>query len=150
VLGLKSRLLRKLISGEPSVIISNGHVNEKELARLRFNLNDLLEQLRISGNFDITEIETAILETNGQLSIVPKTPARSVTVRDLKIKNAATDGLPCMLISDGKPVEQEIKRSGHDKEWVFDELKKRGLDLKDVFIASLSCDGTLYIQTHER
>ena len=71
VLGLKSRLLRKLISGEPSVIISNGHVNEKELARLRFNLNDLLEQLRISGNFDITEIETAILETNGQLSIVP-------------------------------------------------------------------------------
>lgn len=149
VLGLKSRLLRKLISGEPSVIISNGHVNEKELARLRFNLNDLLEQLRISGNFDITEIETAILETNGQLSIVPKTPARSVTVRDLKIKNAATDGLPCMLISDGKPVEQEIKRSGHDKEWVFDELKKRGLDLKDVFIASLSCDGTLYIQTHE-
>ena len=149
-LSLKNRFLRKIISGEPNVIISHGHVNEKELERLRFNLNDLLEQLRINGNFDISQIDTAILETNGQLSIVPKTTARGVTVGDMKIKDAECDGIPCMLISDGKVVEQELKRSGHGRQWLDEELKKRNLKLKDVFIASLSQNGTLLIQKHER
>ena len=149
-LSLKSRLIRKIISGEPNVIISNGHVNEKELEKLRFNLNDLLEQMRISGNFDIADIEMAILETNGQLSIVPKTEARGVTIRDLKIKDASKDFIPCMLISDGTLVEAELKRSGKGKKWLMTELDKRNLTIKDVFIASLSADGELFIQEHER
>ena len=149
-LSLKSRLIRKIISGEPNVIISNGHVNEKELEKLRFNLNDLLEQMRISGNFDVADIEMAILETNGQLSIVPKTEARGVTIRDLKIKDASKDFIPCMLISDGTLVEAELKRSGKGKKWLMTELDKRNLTIKDVFIASLSADGELFIQEHER
>lgn len=147
---LKSRLFRKLISGEPSVIISNGQIIEKELERLRFNLNDLLEQLRISGNFDISDIETAILETNGQLSIVPKTSARQITVKDLKIKNAECDSIPCTLISDGRLVEQELKRSGHGKDWLDKELDKRNMKINDIFIASLSPNGQLFIQKHEK
>ena len=149
-LSLKSRLIRKIISGEPNVIISDGRVNEKELEKLRFNLNDLLEQMRISGNFDIADIEMAILETNGQLSIVPKTEARGVTIRDLKIKDASKDFIPCMLISDGTLVEAELKRSGKGKRWLMTELDKRNLTIKDVFIASLSADGELFIQEHER
>lgn len=149
-LSLKSRFIRKIISGEPNVIISNGRVKEKELEKLRFNLNDLLEQMRISGNFDVADIEMAILETNGQLSIVPKTEARGVTIRDLKIKDAIKDSVPCMLISDGTLVEAELKRSGKGKKWLMTELDKRNLRVKDVFIASLSADGRLYIQEHER
>ena len=149
-LSLKSRFIRKIISGEPNVIISNGRVKEKELEKLRFNLNDLLEQMRISGNFDVADIEMAILETNGQLSIVPKTEARGVTIRDLKIKDAIKDSVPCMLISDGTLVEAELKRSGRGKKWLMTELDKRNLRVKDVFIASLSADGRLYIQEHER
>lgn len=145
-IGLKSRFFRKLLSGEPSVIISNGKVIKKELERLRFNLTDLLEQLRISGNFDIADIETAILETNGQISIVPKTSARQLTVKDMKIKDAECDGIPCMLISDGRLVEQELKRSGHGKEWLDKELEKRNFKMEDIFIASLSANGELYIQ----
>ena len=145
-LSLKSRFFRKIMSGEPSVVISDGRVIKKELSRLRFNLNDLLEQLRISGNFDISEIETAILETNGQLSIVPKTFARTPTIEDLNIKNAKTDSIPCMLISDGKLIKAELKRSKHGEAWLYKELEKRELCIKDVFIASLSADGELYIQ----
>ena len=145
-LSLKSRFFRKIMSGEPSVVISDGRVIKKELSRLRFNLNDLLEQLRISGNFDISEIETAILETNGQLSIVPKTFARTPTIEDLNIKNAKTDSIPCMLISDGKLIKAELKRSKHGEAWLYKELEKRELCIKYVFIASLSADGELYIQ----
>ena len=74
--GLKSRFLRRIITGEPSVVIYDGHVNEKELRRLRFNLNDLLEQLRINNYSNIADVYVAVLETNGQLSIIPKTQKR--------------------------------------------------------------------------
>ena len=83
------------------------------------------------------------------MSIVPKTSARTVTVGDMNIKDAECDGIPYMLISDGKIVEQELKRSGHGRQWLDEELKKRNLKLSEVFIASLSQNGTLLIQKHE-
>ena len=144
--GLKSRFIRKIITGEPSIIIYNGHVNEKELRRLRFNLNDLQEQLRISNTPNIADVEVAVLETNGQLSIIPKKDARTVTVRDLKIKDAKEEQIPCMLISDGEVIETEIKRSQKSKEWLYKELKKRNATPKDVFIASYDKNDGLMIQ----
>lgn len=144
--GLKNRFIRKIITGEPSIIIYNGHVNEKELRRLRFNLNDLQEQLRISNTPNIRDVEVAVLETNGQLSIIPKKDARTVTVRDLKIKDAQQEQIPCMLISDGEIIETEIKRSQKSKEWLYKELKKRNATVKDVFIASYDKNDGLLIQ----
>ncbi len=144
--GLKSRFLRRIITGEPSIIIYNGHVNEKELRRLRFNLNDLQEQLRMNNTPDIADVEVAVLETNGQLSIIPKKDARAVTVRDLKIKDAEEEQIPCMLISDGQIIETEIKRSRKSKEWLMKELKKKNASVKDVFIASYNKNDGLFIQ----
>ncbi len=144
--GLKSRFIRKIITGEPSIIIYNGHVNEKELRRLRFNLNDLQEQLRISNTPNIKDVEVAVLETNGQLSIIPKKDARTVTVRDLKIKDAESEQIPCILISDGEIIETEITRSQKSKEWLYKELKKKNATVKDVFIASYDKNDGLLIQ----
>ena len=144
--GLKNRFIRKIITGEPSIIIYNGHVNEKELRRLRFNLNDLQEQLRISNTPNIRDVEVAVLETNGQLSIIPKKDARTVTVRDLKIKDAQSEQIPCMLISDGEIIETEITRSRKSKEWLYKELKKKNATVKDVFIASYDKNDGLLIQ----
>lgn len=144
--GLKSRFLRRIITGEPSIIIYDGHVNEKELRRLRFNLNDLLEQLRINNTPNIADVEVAMLETNGQLSIIPKKDARTVTVRDLKIKDAKKEQLPCMLISDGTLIKTELKRSGKSQEWLIDELKKKKTKIEDVFIASYDKSDGLFIQ----
>lgn len=144
---LKSRLLRKIVAGEPSVIIYDGHVNENELKKLRFNLNDLLEQLRIANIPNISDVEVAVLETNGQISIIPKKEARTVTVRDLKVKNAIVEKLPCMLISDGELVENELSRSGKDLKWLERELKKRNVkNVKEVFIASFDVNDGLFIQ----
>ncbi len=144
--GLKSRFLRRIITGEPSIIIYDGHVNEKELRRLRFNLNDLLEQLRINSIPNIADVEVAVLETNGQLSIIPKKDARVVTVKDLKIKDACVEKLPCMLISDGKLVETELKRSGKSRDWLYKELEKKKTRIKDVFIASYDINNGIFIQ----
>ncbi len=145
--GLKSRFLRKIITGEPSIIIYNGHVNEKELQRLRFNMNDLLEQLRINNIPNISDVEVAMLETNGQISIIPKKDARTVTVRDMKINDAIVENLPFMLISDGEVVKKELKRSGHDHKWLIQKLAEKNIhDIKTVFIASYDNNDGFYIQ----
>ena len=109
-------------------------------------MNDLQEQLRISNTPNIADVEVGVLETNGQLSIIPKKDARTATVRDLKIKDAQDEQIPCMLISDGEIIETEIKRSQKSKEWLYKELKKRNIIPKDVFIAAYDKNDGLMIQ----
>lgn len=146
-LSLKSKHIRRFISGEPSIIIYNGEIKEKELARLRFNINDLLGELRLNGCYDISDVEVAVIETSGKLSIIPKDKARGVTVEDMDIKNPRHEGLPCTLISDGTINREEITRSGKTEEWLNEELMKRGISsVKQVFIASLDAEEELYIQ----
>lgn len=146
-LSLKSKRIRRFLSGEPSIVIYNGHINEGELSRLRFNINDLLEELRLNNCHDVSDVEVAVLETSGKLSVIPKDSARSVTVEDLGLKNVRNDGLPCTLISDGTVNISELKRAKKDIKWLEAELKKRGIERKsEVFIASLDAEGELFIQ----
>ncbi|MCC8169823.1 MAG: DUF421 domain-containing protein [Oscillospiraceae bacterium] len=146
-LSLKSKRIRRILSGEPSIVIYNGRINERELAKLRFNINDLLEELRLNNCHDISDVAVAVIETSGKLSVIPKDKARGVTVEDLEIKNPRHEGLPCTLISDGTVNKEEIQRSGKTIEWLKDELKKQGIQkIRQVFIASLDAEGELYIQ----
>ena len=145
-ISLKSKAARRIITGEPSIVVYKGHINENELARQRFNLNDLLEQLRISGYPDISDVEAAVLETNGQLSVIPKTEARAATVGDLKNKQTKKEILPFMLISDGEINYSEMERSGKSKSWLMKQLKKNNIfSEKEVFLASLDGDD-LFVQ----
>lgn len=146
-LSLKSKGIRKFLSGEPSIVIYNGQINEKELGRLRFNINDLLEELRLNNCHDISDVAVAVIETSGKLSVIPKDKARGVTVEDMKIEKPRHEGLPCTLISDGTVNKEELKRSGKSVEWLKGELAKRGIkSIKQVFIASLDAEEELYIQ----
>lgn len=146
-LSLKSKNVRKFLSGEPSIVIYDGHINEKELARLRFNINDLLEELRLNSCHDVSDVEVAVVETSGKLSVIPKDKARTATVEDLKLCNVRHDGLPCTIVSDGTLNEHELKRAKKDYKWFENEIKKRGIsDIKDIFIASLDAEDELFIQ----
>lgn len=146
-LSLKSRGVRKFLSGEPSIVIYDGHINEGELARLRFNINDLLEELRINNCHDISDVAVAVIETSGKLSVIPKDKARNVTTEDLNLQDIRHDGLPCTIISDGLLNERELERAEKDKKWLMDELGKRGVsDIKEVFIASIDAEGELFMQ----
>lgn len=148
-ISLKSRRLRVWFSGSPSVMIHKGVIDEREMERQRFNIDDLLEELRALGYPDVSQIEYAILETGGQISVIPKSAAKNVTLGDMQIK-ARQEVLPFVLISDGAVDETELTRSGKTHEWLKKQLKQRHIEsVKNVFLASLNSEGALFIQTKQ-
>ncbi len=144
---LKSNMMRKFISGSPSVVVYEGKIIETELNKLRFNVSDLLEELRINGYYDINDVQTAIVETSGKLSVIPKDMSRTVTVSDMEIKKPDKEGLPYVLVTDGSINYSELKRAGKNKKWLETEIKKRGANIKGVFLFSLDITGEVYMQT---
>ena len=149
--GLKSRTVRKVIAGSPSVVIYDGVINERELGRMRFTLDDLLEELRLMGFFDISDVAVAVLETSGKISAIPKDNARPATVRDMQLKEVPRDGLPCTIIVDGKLNQYELKRSRKSLDFIKSEIAKRSAGkISDVFILSIDPEGEIYMQMKEK
>lgn len=149
-IGLKCRRLRTCFSGSPSVMIHKGVLDEREMERQRFNIDDLLEELRVLGYPDIAEIEYAILETGGQISVIPKQAAKAVTCGDLQLKNKQAV-LPCILISDGVLDTAELLRADKTEAWLQKQLKQRHIrSVRDVFLASLNGEGALFVQTKKK
>ena len=145
-LSLKSVRIRALISGKPSILIENGKILENELQREMYTLNDLLEQLRIKDIADISDVEFAILETNGQLSIITKSQKRPVTPSDLNIPTEY-EGLSYDIILDGRLMEDNLKKANLDTDWLYGQLAAFGITrVKDVLFASLDTRGSLYLQ----
>ncbi len=148
-ISLKNRKLRVAFSGSPSVLVHKGVLDEKEMERQRFNIDDLLEELRVQGYADISQIEYAILETGGQISVIPKSAARNLTVGDLQLK-VCQEVLPYALITDGCVDDTELMRAGKTRKWLEKQLKQRHIEnVKAVFLASLNAQGELFIQTKQ-
>jgi uncharacterized membrane protein YcaP (DUF421 family) len=146
LLSLKSTKARALICGKPSILIDNGKINETTLKKEMYTLNDLLEQLRSKDMANIADVEFAILETNGQLSIIPKSQKRPLCPEDLKIPTSY-EGLPVDLIIDGETIAKNLKKINLDEKWLKLELSKHGVsDLNEVLFASIDTNGNLYFQ----
>ena len=145
-ISLKIESVREIVCGKPSVIIDKGQIVESELRRLRINMNDLLEQLRSKNYPNVSDIEFAILETNGQFSIIPKAEKRGVVTEDLGIAVQAEE-LPITLIIDGKLIPKNLQTSGYDKQWVIKQLKEKNINnIEDVFFGFLSSESIFYAQ----
>ncbi|SEF51353.1 Uncharacterized membrane protein YcaP, DUF421 family [Caloramator fervidus] len=145
-LSLKFQFIRKIVCGEPSILIKDGKVLEEELRRQRFNLDDLFEELRLLNYFNINDIQYAILETNGKLSIIPKPDKAPLTKKDLNIVSPP-EKLPISLILDGKLQKKNLEISGYDENWLKQQLKLNNIEkYEDVFIAMLDTKGQLFIQ----
>lgn len=146
LLTLKNETARRIICGGPSILIEKGKINQMELTRLRYNLSDLLEQLRLKGIPNIAHVEYAILETSGKLSIIPKSQKRPVNPEDLKL-NPPYEGLPVTLIVDGVLKTKNLDRLNLSQEWLRGELQKFGLhSWEQVLLASLDTTGNLFLQ----
>ena len=112
-------------------------------------MDDLMEELRISGYTDITEIEYAIFETNGNLSVIPKGTARALTTADMHLKKTY-DGLPFFLICDGKINYNALKLYNKDRKWIEKELKLKGINTPEqVLFAGIDESGNFYLQRKE-
>jgi len=149
-ISLKSIKARGIICGKPSILIENGKVNEGELRKEMYTINDLLEQLRIKNIQNIADVEFAILETNGQLSVIPKPQKRPVNPEDLSIPTKY-EGLPIALIIDGKINYGNLAKTNHDVNWLQTQLNNSGIsNLKNVLFASLDSNGNLFYQEKQK
>lgn len=142
---LKSLAARKLLEGEPVVVVHNGKIMENNMLKLRYNLDDLEMQLRDKNVFNITEVEFAVLEPHGQLSVLKKSQNQTVTMADLG-KAPPYKGMATEIIKDGDILEQNLMQNNLDYIWLQSQLQQQGIqDPSQVFYAALQTDGTLYV-----
>lgn len=141
---LFSHTLRCIICGTPQVIIKNGEILREEMRKARYNLDDLLAQMRDKGIVDPAEVEFAVLETSGKLSIIPKSQYRPVIPADLGI-STPYEGLPTVLVMDGSIMHKNLQDIELDEKWLAEVLQKQELTPRKVLLATLGTDGRLFV-----
>jgi uncharacterized membrane protein YcaP (DUF421 family) len=134
MVSLHSHKLRMWISGSPTVLIERGKILENNMKKLRYTLDSLDQSLREKEIFDIDEVEYAVLEDNGKLSVLRKDEYRFVIKKDMRLR-PNTLSFPVELIMDGQMMEEELTKNGMTKEWLEGELTKKGKQIADVFYA---------------
>jgi uncharacterized membrane protein YcaP (DUF421 family) len=147
---LKIHWIREVIDGAPSILIHRGKIIEQEMRKLRYNMNDLLSQLREKSIVDVSDVEYAILETSGELSVILKSDRQPLTPRDLGLETAPVY-LPLPVVFDGEVCHQNLKSLERDENWLRQELlRKKGLRPKDILFASFHPQRGFYISLKER
>lgn len=146
---VKWHYVAKYLEGEPVVVIMNGKIMEDVLKKMNYRVSELMGLLRDKGVFDPNEVDFAILETNGQLSVLQKPENLPLTPKDMKIK-VSSSGISTELIYDGIIIEQNLRQLNKDKKWLKKELKKLGIrDTSEVFFATLNSAGSFYVDRYE-
>jgi uncharacterized membrane protein YcaP (DUF421 family) len=146
---LRNRRIAKLVEGEPSILIEKGHIYEQRLKQNYLRVDDLLAALRTKGLFNTADVEFAVFETDGTVSVLPRSQARPVTPKDL---NLATpyEGMSREMIFEGRVNMINLKDIGRDKTWLLKKLREQGYDdPEQIFHASLDTQGTLYVDCYK-
>lgn len=134
----KSIKARRFIEGTPLVLLNNGQIYFKNLKKARLDVNEFLSQCRTNGYFDISQIQTIILENNGKLSILPKSELRPATPQDMGLK-VETDSMVANLVVDGHILPKNLKHTGKNEKWLMHQLSSQGIkDISEVLLAT--CD----------
>lgn len=151
-IGLKFQWTRKFVDGEPCILIHNGKINYSTLKKQQLNIDELLEELRLANYFNLDEIQYAILENDGQMSILPvdynssqKSSVSNASVQKTEVK------LPQILISDGKINKNSLTSIDKDEQWILDLLKKHSISsIKHVLIALYDTEGKFKFQLFDK
>ncbi|MGI9861405.1 DUF421 domain-containing protein [Moorella naiadis] len=146
---LVSRPARKLISGEPTVVVHNGKILEENMKKMRYNFDELAMQLRQKNVFDIADVEYAIMEPDGDLSVLLKSQKRPLTPADLQLPTEY-EGVATELIEDGEILFQNLEQNHLDEKWLIQQLQAQGIqDISQVDYAVLRSNGSLYVNCKE-
>ena len=144
---LKNIKLRLLVNSEPLLIIDKGKVIYKNMKKARYNIGDLLMQLRVKDIFYITDVEIAILEPDGKLSVLKKSEHATLTVEDMNIKKPKS-GMMVDIILDGNILSSHLQQIKKNEDWVVAQLKARNINnIKDVVFAGIQADEQIYVVT---
>ena len=146
---MKSIRAREIISGKPTILIYRGKINEKALRKERFTINELEERLRGSNVASLGDVEYAILETSGNLSIILKPNKRNTIPEDFKIE-PEYEGIPYDLVIDGAVMNDNLKIIGKDYIWLVNEVAKFGILPEQALVVTFDGKGQIFCQTKEK
>lgn len=140
VISLKSVRFRSLMQGNSLIIIRNGILDQSQIKRLRFTIDDILEALRQKNVFDISQVQYAIAETNGEINVMLKPEFQNVTKQDLKL-NMQDTGIPCVVIANGKIIQSDFKDCGMTPEKLQKIIKKDKINVKETLLMTIDKSG---------
>lgn len=138
---LKSRRIRRLVSGSPKIIIEGGKLRPETLKQLRFSVDDLFEGLRSQGVFDIADVETAVVETTGNISVCLKKTASPPTSEDIG-RDCKNTPPPVLVVDNGSVLDTALRTLGFDRQWLLKILRKEGLALEKVYLMTADRQGS--------
>lgn len=144
-LNIKIPLFHKLFTGKATILIEKGKILENNLKKQRYSLEGLLEQIRVAGYPDIRDVDYAILETSGQISVIPKTEKNQITVGDMNIQ-AEYIGYPRVLVLEGKVIENNLVAIKKDEKWLNARMKEIKLTLDKILVLISDEKGNIYCQ----
>ena len=149
ILNIKSIRAREILCGKPSILIYRGRIDEKQLKKERFTVNELEERLRGNNVVNIGDVEYAILETSGQVTVILKPEKRNVTTGDLNIK-PEYEGLAYDLVLDGKVMYENLKILKKDYDWLKKQVSKFGIKPEEALIVTIDGKGNFFCQEKMR
>lgn len=146
---MKWRYAAKYIEGEPTIVIMNGKIMETALKKMKYTVSDIIALLRNKDVFDLNEVDFAIIESTGQLSVLKKAEYEPLTAKDMNITKKS-QGISTELIYDGILIEENLKQLNKDKKWLMKQLKSQGIkDVSEVFLATLNPAGSFYVDKYK-
>ena len=130
-------MVRTIISGKPSILIYRGRIDEKKIIKENITINELQERLRTKDIFNLEDVEYAILETSGEITVIPKPSKRNLTPEDFNIETEYV-GIPYDLVIDGKIMNENLKKIGKDYNWLKTEVNKFNIEPEEALVVVLS------------
>lgn len=146
---MKSIRFREIICGKPSILIYRGKIDEQVLKKERFTINELEERLRSNNIFNLGDVEYAILETSGQVTVIPKPNKRNTIPEDFNIE-PEYEGIPYDLVVDGVIMQDNLKKIGKDPIWLKKQVEKFKITPKEALIVTLDGKGQIFCQKKQK
>ncbi|AIQ63480.1 hypothetical protein PSTEL_10720 [Paenibacillus stellifer] len=146
-LAIKWRTFGKWITFEPTVVVHQGHIIKRNLQKVRYSVDNVIQMIREKDVFNLDEVELAVLEANGKLTLYKKASKTAVTAEDLGVAKSYS-GLAYPLIVDGNVLKEVLAYMKKDMQWLETQLKAKGASVKDIFFASINDQLELHISLH--
>ena len=141
----KSIRIRRVVEGKPLVLLNNGELYLGNLKRAKIDVSEFLEQCRVSGYFDVSKLETAVLEANGKISFLPKSTDRPMTPSDMNL-SPQQDFMVANVIVDGKVMKENLRHTGNDEKWLNSQIKGQGAkQIEDILLATCDSNNQLTV-----